>query len=366
MRTMPQTKRGPALAGAGGLAWMALAFVAAILLCPHAWAGEGFYRLQSAVTLPGPVGGWDYISFDPARDYLFLNRRAQGVTVYNADTHKVVAQIANSKGANSTTLVPALNRGFTSNGDGSTTIFNLKTLKTIQRVRFGESADAGFYEPVTQQMVFAMGDDQAIAFVDARSGKPVATLKVASGKLEAAAPDGHGNLFMNERDRDQVIRIDARRHMVTAQWPTIGCHEPTAMAYDAADGRIFSGCRGDKPVLSVMDAKTGKVVATPVIGRGTDTVIYDAAAHKIYTSNGIDANIVILDQHGPDRYKLAEATTTRPEARTMAFDPKTRRLFLVTAEGTVNPAHKILTAVAPFYPNQYFADTYTVLTYARP
>lgn len=363
---MAQTRRGPARFGAEGLAWMALGLLATILLCPHAWAGQSFYRLQSAVTLPGPVGGWDYLAFDSTRDHLFLDRRAQGTFVFDVNTQKVVARIARSKGANATALVPSLDRGFTSNGDGSTTIFRLSDLKTLARVRFGKSADAGFYEPVTHQVMFAMGDDRAVAFLDAKSGKVVSVLKMDAHKLEAAVADGHGNLFINERDRNRVVRIDARRHVVTATWPTTGCDAPTGIAYDAADARIFSGCRGDKPVLSVMNAKTGTVVATPAIGRGNDTVIYDAAAHKIYTSNGIDANIVILDQLGPDRYALAEATMTRPEARTMAFDPKTKRLFVVTAQGTVDPSRKINTAVAPFYPNRYFADTYTVLTYARP
>ena len=345
--------------------WPFFAVLAAILVSPRAQAQTAFYRLQSAVTLPGPVDGWDYLTFDSARSYLFMARRKAGVTVYDVKAGKVVAQIADSAGANSTTLVPEFDRGYTSNGDGSTTIFRLSTLKTIGRVSFGKSADAGFYEPVTKQMMFAMGDDRALAFVDAKTGKPLATLPMKSEKLEAAAADGRGNLFINERDRDRVARIDARNHTVTAEWPTTGCDQPTGMAYDAADRRIFSGCRGDHPVLSVMDADDGKVVATPQIGRGNDTVIYDPAEHAIYTSNGIDANIVIIRQAGPDRYNLIEATTTRPEARTMARDPKTGQLYLVTAEGVADPLHKINVGVAPFYPNTYFPGTYTLLTYAR-
>ena len=37
---------------------------------------------------------------------------------------------------------------------------------------------------------------------------------------------------------------------------------------------------------------------------------------------------------------------------------------MVTAEGTADPGKKINKAVAPFYPNRYFPDTFTVLTYA--
>jgi len=39
-------------------------------------------------------------------------------------------------------------------------------------------------------------------------------------------------------------------------------------------------------------------------------------------------------------------------------------VYLVTAEGFADPAKKINTGVATFYPNRYHPDTFTVLTYA--
>ena len=113
-----------------------------------------------------------------------------------------------------------------------------------------------------------------------------------------------------------------------------------------------------------MDAASGQVITTLDIGRGNDGVVYDPVAHRIYTSNGVDANLVIYEQLDPNTYKLVEATTTRPYARTMALDPKTKKVYLVTAEGTVDPNQKINKGVATFYPNKYFPDTFTVLTYA--
>jgi hypothetical protein len=93
-------------------------------------------------------------------------------------------------------------------------------------------------------------------------------------------------------------------------------------------------------------------------------ILFDPGAKKIYTSNGFDGTLVIIDQLDADTYKLAEAATTRPYARTMAVDFKTKTVYLVTAEGTADPAKPIRTAVAPFYPNTYFKDTFTLLTYS--
>ena len=249
------------------------------------------------------------------------------------------------------------------NGDGSTTEFDLASLKTIRRIRFGNDADAGSFEPVTGQLMFTMGDSGKVAFMDARSGKLVATLPLPSHHIEASAPDGAGNLFVAERDRDEVVRIDARTHKATAHWSTAPCHQPTGLDYDAATRRIFVGCRGDQPLLAVLDADTGAVVAKLPIGRGNDGVSFDPATHRIYASNGLDADLMVIDQSGADRYRLEQAVTTRPMARTMALDPQRNRVYLVAAEGGVDPAMKVDTAVAPFYPNFYFDNSFTVLTY---
>lgn len=85
---------------------------------------------------------------------------------------------------------------------------------------------------------------------------------------------------------------------------------------------------------------------------------------RIYTSNGFDGTLVIIDQIDADSYKLAEATTTRPYARTITVDFKTKTVYLVTVEGTVNPAEPVRTAVVPSDPNIYFKDTFTLPTHA--
>lgn len=340
-------------------------FLAAVVfVAAHPTQAQPFYHLESAVALKSDAPEWDYVTLDPAQGYLFIGRRSEGATVYDVKSRKVLRTIGNSESAGAIVLVSEFDRGYTANDDGTTTIFQLSTLRTLDRVKFGEDSDSGFYDPVTKQIAFTMGDSSAIAFVDARTGKVMDTMKVDSKKLDGTAPDGEGNLFMALRDRNLVVKIDVARRKVAAQWPTTGCEQPTGLAYDKEHKRIFVGCRGKNPVLAVLDSDSGKVITTLEIGRGNDGVVYDRATSKIYTSNGVDGNLVIYDQIDADTYKLAEATTTRPYARTMALDPKTKKIYLVTAEGTADPAKNMNKAVAPFYPNRYFANTFTVLTYA--
>jgi hypothetical protein len=343
--------------------WAIIASLGILAAAQGALAGPG-YHLESAVKLPGASPAWDYLTLDPARPYLFLGRRADGVLVYDTRRGAVVRRIKDSEGADIARLAPAFDRGYTANEDGTTTVFQLSTLETLARVKLGESADSALFESATGQMVFTLGDTRELVFLDARTARPTGRVKVDSEELEGMAADGDGRFFVNERDKNRVAEVDARARQVLAEWPTPGCEEPTGMAIDAAAHRLFIGCRGEHPVLTVMDAQSGHVVATLEIGRDNDGVAYDAAARRIFTSNGVDANVVVFDQLGPDAYRFAGAFTTRPLARTMALDPATHRIFTVAAEGVVDPARPINKRAGAFYPNRYLDDTFTVLTYA--
>lgn len=322
-----------------------------------------FYHLESAVMLPSEEPDWDYVTFEPQHSLLYIGRRDEGLAIYDVKTKKVIKTIDKSEHAGAVTLVPEFDRAYTANEDGSTTVFQISTLKTLDRIKFGEDSDSAFYEPVTKQIVFTQGDSKQYTFMDARTGKVLGNLQTESVKLDGTVADGQGNLFTAERDRNGVLRVDAKERKITAEWKTEGCVQPTGLAIDRVNKRLFVGCRSKAPVLLVMDSETGKVVTSQEIGRGNDGVVYDGEAHKVYTSNGVDANLVIFDQIDANTYKLSEATTTRPYARTMALDPKTKKIYMVTAEGTADPSEKINTAVTTFYPNKYFKDTFSILTY---
>ena len=327
-------------------------------------AGDTFYRLESAITLKSEKPDWDYLSYDAARGHLFIARRGEGLVVYSSKSKRMVKTIDQSDDAGASVLVPEFDRGYTANEDGTTTIFQLSTLKTVDRVSFGKDADAGIYDPATKQIVFTMADSSALAFLDAKTGKPGGMLTLDSKKLDGMAVDGEGNLLLALRDKNTVVKVDVNERKVVGEWKLAPCEQPTGMAYDKATKRAFIGCRGKSPMLTVVDATAGTVVATMDIGRGNDGVVFDPVTKKVITSNGVDGNLVVYEQLDADHYKLAEATTTRPYARTMAYDYGTHKIYLVTAEGTADPSKKINTGVTTFYPNRYFPDTFTVLTMA--
>ncbi len=323
-----------------------------------------FFRLRAATKLPGKAPEWDYLAYDSTRALLMVGRRDEGLTVFDTRKRAVRTHIARSEGAGAVLLIPALGRGFTTNEDGSTTVFDLASFAPIKRVKFADDADSGVYDAVTSQIAFMSGDSKHITFIDARSLATTGTLAMPSNKLEGAAADGAGGLYLAERDRNMLAHIDMRTRRVLHEWPTTGCVQPTGLAMDKAHGRVMLGCRGAAPVLAVMDMADGHVVQTLPLGRGNDGIAYDAG--RVFATNGVEANLTIYRQIDTDHYRLEQAITTRPGARTLALDAAGGRLFTVTAEGVVDPARPINRGPSEFYPNAFLDDSFVVLEYGAP
>jgi hypothetical protein len=321
------------------------------------------YQLESATVLPSTNTDWDYLAFDAARSYLFIARRGDGLTVFDTRTNKVVANVAGTRNANGILLLPQFDRAYVVNTDGTMTTIALSTLALIKWEKLDEAGlNAIVYEPTTGEMhaITALRPKtSAYITMDAKTGKVLRRTDFASTKMDTPASDEEGAIFAPMRDKNVLMKLSAKDLSIQQTWPLGPCEQPVAVEYEKTSKRIFIGCRGDKPVFIAVDPATGKVVASVPIGKGIDGMVFDHDNHLIVTSNGADANMVVIRQQGPDKYELVESVGTRPMARVLAMDPASKKLFSVTA-GFSFPAAEPGKAAPP---PTYHPDSFTVLTY---
>ena len=309
------------------------------------------YHLIQKVVLGGE-GGWDYLTVDPDARRLYISRGTH-VMVLNADTANVVGDIPNTSGVHGIALAPTLGKGFTSNGrDNTVTIVDLKTLKPLGTVAVGQRPDCIIYEPATKRVFTFNGGSNDATAIDAQTGKVLGTIALG-GRPEFAAVDGKGMVYDNIEDKSQVVAIDAKALTVKATWPIAPLESPSGLAIDAKNRRLFAVCDGAK--MAVVDADTGKVVATPAIGNGPDAAGFDPGAGLAFSSNGQDATLTVLHEDAPGAYTVVQNVPTQAGARTMALDTKTHHVFLVTA--TPGPS----TPGAPPWRRAYVPGTFTLL-----
>ena len=328
-----------------------------------------FFQLQSAINLGGTGGSWDHIDYDQATHRLYLSRRADGLTVYDTKENKVVGQVANAKGSGAVATVAKMDRGFTANTDGSTSIFKLSDLSPVDRVTtFGDNFDGVVYDEGTNLLAYQQADNSKELLVDAATMKVAGTIEVEGEQLERPVVDGKGNLYLPIRDKHLVYKIDLKAKKIVAKWDVSArCQEPSGAEFDIANNRLLLPCRGKMmtPVLAVVDADSGAVTATYPTGRGADDVILDPAGKQLFVSAGVEGVLNVFKQDGADKYTAVQALYTKPGMRVMRFDTEMQKIYGMDAEGNFDATKKNLAAISPFYANMYFPGTFELLIYGK-
>jgi DNA-binding beta-propeller fold protein YncE len=282
----------------------------------------------------GGTGGFDYIAIDSAARRLYVSHSSQ-VEVLDVDSGKVVGTIPDTPGVHGAAIASPFKHGFTSNGrENKVSMFDSTTLALIKKIDVGKGPDGIYYEPKTKRVFTNNHGTHDITAIDAATGAVVGTVQ-AKGDGESAIIGTDGLVYVNIEDTDEFIAFDPKSLEVTKRYPIGVAKVPTGLAYDAKTKRLFIGCR-NAPKMVVMDATNGKVINTFPIGAGVDFAGFDPDAHLVFFSCS-DGTLSIYREKSADVYEDAGALKTQPSARTMAFDPKTKKIFLPAAEYTEGP-----------------------------
>ncbi len=233
-----------------------------------------------------------------------------------------------ANGAHGVALVPDKGLGFSSNGRaGTVTVFDLKTLAPKTDIKVGENPDAIIYDKYAKRVIVMNGRSKDLMAIDPDSLKVVATVPLG-GKLEFAAADP-GHVYVNVEDTGEIAVVDSKTWKATERWKLADCEEPSGLAIDEASGHLFTVCGNGK--MLVVDKKTGKAVATPATGKGTDAAAFDPKLGFAFASNG-EGTLTVVRRVKGGTYEVAANIPTQRGARTMAVDTSSHRIFLPTAE----------------------------------
>ena len=291
------------------------------------------YKVDTRYPVPGN-GGFDYVTIDSNARRLYLSHGTQ-VDVIDPDNGKLIGTIADTPGVHGVALASEFKHGFTSNGrENKVSMFDPTTLQLINKIDVGKGPDGIYYDPGTKRVFTNNHGSHDISAIDAKTGAVVGTVKVEGDGESAVVTDGV--VYLNLEDTNEVVVFDPKSLEVKKRFPIGVAKTPTGLAYDAKTKRLFIGCRND-PKMVVMDATSGRVITSFAIGRGVDYAAFDAQAGLVFFSCG-EGVLSIFHEKSADDYDDVGPVKTQPSARTMAFDPKTKKIFLSAAEITETPA----------------------------
>jgi len=286
----------------------------------------------------GGEGGTDYLTSDPATGRVFISR-ATHVMVVDAATGKVIGDIPDTPGIHGIALVAKSGHGFTTNArDSTSTMFDLKTLIPIKKIKAGiNGLDGIMYDDATDRVLTINHStpEGTATVIDPNSGDVVTKITLTGKGPEGGVSDGKGRIFINLEDKNAIDVIDTKTWKVVATWPIEPCDGPTGIAMDRTTNRIFSAC-SNKSV--VVDAATGKVVAQITNGNGVDALGWDQSQKLMYIPAGRDGNVTVVHEDSPDKYTVVATVPTMAGAKTIAVDDKRHIAYAFTPEYGPAPA----------------------------
>ena len=301
----------------------------------------------------GGEGGWDYLVADPGAHRLYITHGGR-VEVLDAATGKSIGALSGLKGTHGVALDDTGKHGYISDGGANAVVvFDRKSLLTVTSISAGTNPDGIAFEPVTKTVWAFNGRSKDVTVIDTNTQKVIATIALP-GKPEFPVADGKGFIFDNIEDKNEIVRLDAKDLKVTAAWSVSPCESPSGLAIDRTGRRLFAVC--DEKKMAVVNADTGKVIATPAIGDGPDAAGYDAKSNLAFSSNG-EGTVTIVDASNGS-YNVKQTLATQQGARTMTLDPATGKIYVVTAQFGPRPA---ATASNPRPRPAIVPDSFTVI-----
>ncbi len=330
----------------------------------------------------GGAGSWDYLTIDPAAKRLYI-AHGHSVQVVDLDSGTVAGEIAGFHEAHAIALDDTGQYGYISDGPANAiAVFDRRALRIEATIAIGCAPRSIAFERQSK-LVFAICSANAAApapsspqrrlsltshvvAIDTDS-KTVLAEMVVAGDFRFAQATDNGQVYVtvypaNQSSPSQIAKLDgpaiaAEAHRrrdagspkspsgetVIFDWsgtnPPIslvrflvpaGCRNPQSFAVDHKDRRLFASCEDQQFV--VLDSGTGDLIAKMTTGPGDDVIGYDPDHELIFSANGggYGSLTIIQQDANTDSYAVVQNLPTLARASTLAVDPSTGNVYLVT------------------------------------
>jgi DNA-binding beta-propeller fold protein YncE len=298
-------------------------------------AGSGVpLKLVQSIPLPDIDGRIDHFSIDVRGRRAFLAALAKNtVEAVDLKAGRVIRTLPGFAKPQGVCFVPELSKLFVATGmDGALTTLDGTTLQVLRTAHVSLGADAIGYDPRSKYLYVGSGGGDAnketgdLTVFNAVTGAQVATI-ITDAHAGGSIIDPRGrHLYVLVPEKAEVVVLDRETRAQAAKWTIPGIQKNVALDLDAKNHRLFLGVRIPASVV-VLDSNTGAVIASIPTVETLDGLFYDAATRRIYTTGG-EGFVDVTQQIDADHYRRIARIPTGPNARTSAFVPGWRRLYV--------------------------------------
>jgi DNA-binding beta-propeller fold protein YncE len=320
---------------------LCLALVSAYLIWPGTPSKSKFMKFEGYIELPksGPLNVLDYLTISDGT--LFVTSESSGA-LFKVDLNSnhlslsTVSELRGTGAAHGVALMTDHNVAFvTRSGQNTVDVFDPSSLRQLTRIPVADDADAILYVPSAKLVYVANGDAKIATLIDPEKRITVGIISLP-GRPEFPAMDSQtGVLYQNLEDINSIVAIDLGERAVIGQWSLAPCEGPSGLAINSEQRRLFAVCSRNA-TLVVFDLESHRVITSLKIGGGPDSVAFDGTLHRIYSA-GKAGRLTVIQQDGPNAYRVLDEIRTHYGAHTLVLDPLSHRVFVGYASLFAHP-----------------------------
>jgi DNA-binding beta-propeller fold protein YncE len=295
---------------------------------------SGPYKIER-IQLVGGEGAFDYVTADPDARTLLVARSgpAGQLYVYNLDTLAPIASIPNTS-AHGAAVDTATGHGFATSKP--ITMFDAKSFTVIKKIDVQGNPDGYLNDAVNHRLYVLSHSAPNITVLDDKDGSVLGTIDIG-GAPEQAVSNGHGKIYVDIEDKSAIAVIDANTMKMVGKYDLSskggGC---AGLALDAKNDILFAACR-EKSNMIILSATDGHIITDLPIGVGCDGAVFNPETMEVFSSQG-DGTLTVIKENSPTSFAVEQTLATPARAKTLTLDPKTGKIYSITAEyGRVPP-----------------------------
>jgi hypothetical protein len=288
--------------------------------------GAGPLVLEKEIALPEVEGRIDHFSADVHNQRLFVAALENGsVEILDIRPGERTAEIKGLEEPQGVYYDFKTGRLYVATGgDGKLRIYDAKSLTVQETLDFGGDADNVRYDEQTGDIWVGYGNG-GIAIANA-AGQNVGSVALGAHPESFQFEPNGDRVYINVPGQFGISVVDRKKRAVVAKWGLGGRFGNYPIALDDTKKRLFVGCRIPAKLV-VLDATSGRIVASLSTIGDSDDIFYDAGRRLVYVIGGEGA-VELFRQGDADHYQPDGRITTAPGARTGLFVPALNRLFV--------------------------------------
>jgi YVTN family beta-propeller protein len=283
--------------------------------------------------LPGDTSRYDYLSFDPTSNRMYVAHLGQGVVhVFDTRSKQLIGSIDGVPGVHGVLAVPELGRVYASaTSENTVKVIDTETLSIIASIPGGDFPDGLAYAPTVGKVYVSDERGGTDTVIDTANNEVVTTIPLGGQAGNTIYDPTTGQILVAVQTQNQIAAIDPETDSVVALYDTPGCVLPHGMVLDDEHRLLFAACQGNNKAIA-LDMDTMQVTAVQDVGRTPDVVVYEPILRAIYVA-AEDGTVTVFGEDLLQRGNLRFITNPNvgPNGHSIGLDTGTRHVYIPTA-----------------------------------